>query len=133
MNVPHESWLMLSGEDLRMAELAFDAGLYNQVCFHSQQCVEKALKGILALQGQVPPRTHRLSDLLGLLELTPLREIGLEIQLLDRFYITTRYPDAFPGGLLADLPTRQDALEALATARRVFEIVTLLTTSDATA
>ena len=49
-------------------------------------------------------------------------DIANDIQLLDRFYIPTRYPDALPGALPDDLPTRQDAEQALATAQQVFEV-----------
>lgn len=37
-------WLEFAKEDLRTAELIVREGLFNQVCFHSQQCAEKALK-----------------------------------------------------------------------------------------
>jgi len=50
----------------------------------------------------------------------------LKIQLLDRFYLPTRYPDALPGNFPEGLPTRTDAEEALAVARQVLETVTLL-------
>ena len=50
-----------------MAELALAEGIFNQVCFHAQQCVEKAIKGWLEQQGRIPPRTHRMADLLTLL------------------------------------------------------------------
>jgi HEPN domain-containing protein len=119
-----ERWLTFAGEDLRMAELAMAEGLYNQVCFHCQQCAEKAVKGLLAHQGQVPPRTHRLGDLLGLLEPNPLTSIASEVQLLDRFYIPTRYPDALPGTLPEGLPSADDAEEALAVVRQALDAVT---------
>lgn len=119
-----ERWLTFAREDLRMAELAMAEGLYNQVCFHCQQCAEKAVKGLLAHQGQAPPRTHRLGDLLGLLESNPLAAIASEIQLLDRFYIPTRYPDALPGTLPEGLPSANDAEEALAVVRQVIGAVT---------
>jgi len=102
-----------------MAELVMGEKLYNQVCFHSQQCVEKAIKGLLAHQGKIPPRTHRLADLLGLLDPDPFAEERFEIQLLDRFYIPTRYPDALPGSLPEGLPDAQDAHEALNTAQKI--------------
>ncbi len=105
-----------------MAELAMQEGLYNQVCFHSQQCAEKAIKGLLVSQGGTPPRTHLLSDLLPLLEPNPFGD-EVEIQLLDRFYIPTRYPDALPGSLPEGLPTYEDAVEALTVARQVLETV----------
>jgi HEPN domain-containing protein len=73
-----DRWLALAYQDLRVAELAMTEALYNQVCFHCQQCAEKAVKGLLAHQGQNPPRTHRLGDLLGLLDPNPLAAIALE-------------------------------------------------------
>ena len=41
-----KNWLEFSAEDLKMAELALKEKIYNQVCFHSQQCVEKAIKAL---------------------------------------------------------------------------------------
>lgn len=114
-----ERWLQFAREDLQMAELAMQAGIYNQVCFHAQQCTEKAVKGLLTAQGQTPPRAHRLGDLLPLLEPNPLASMALDVQLLDRFYIPTRYPDALPGSLPEGLPNETDADEALTVARQV--------------
>lgn len=45
-----------------------------------------------------------------------------QIILLDRFYIPTRYPDAIPGSLEDGLPNREDAQDAIRTARCLFEI-----------
>lgn len=126
MNVQSRRWIQFAGQDLRMAELAMTEQLYNQVCFHCQQCAEKAIKGLLAHQGQTLPRTHRLGDLLTLPNPNPLAELALEIQLLDRFYIPTRYPDALPGDLPEGLPNVKDASEALAIASQTFEIITRL-------
>jgi len=123
MNEESERWVVFARQDLRMAELALMEELYNQVCFHCQQCAEKAVKALLAHQGQTPPRTHRLGDLLGLLDPNPLAGLALEVQLLDRFYIPTRYPDALPGVLPEGLPDAQDAREALDVTRRALESI----------
>lgn len=128
MNEESERWLAFARQDLRMAELAMTEGLYNQVCFHQvcfhcQQCAEKAVKGLLAQQGQTPPRTHRLGDLLGLLDPNLLAGLALEVHLLDRFYIPTRYPDALPGVLPEGLADAQDAREALDVARQALESI----------
>ncbi len=122
-------WLQFAAEDVRMAELAIQEGIYNQVCFHSQQSAEKAVKALLLLQGQVAPRTHRLADLLRLLKPNPFAA-SLGIQLLDRFYLPTRYPDALPGSLPEDLPNHEDALEALAVARQVLITVSAVIQQD---
>lgn len=95
MSREYETWLIFAREDLQMAELAIANNIYNQVCFHAQQCSEKAIKALLTAQGKTPPRSHRLSDLVNLLNPNPLVAIALDIQLLDRFYLPTRYPDAF--------------------------------------
>ena len=62
MNSAGERWLFFARQDLQMAELALKEGLYNQVCFHSHQCVEKCLKALLANQGKAPPRTHSILE-----------------------------------------------------------------------
>ncbi len=116
-------WLAFAREDLRMAELALAESIFNQVCFHAQQCVEKAIKGWLEQQGQAPPRTHRMADLLPLLPYDLMGELSDELRLLDRFYIPTRYPDALPGMLPGGMPRQRDAEEALGLARSALQRV----------
>lgn len=125
MNAQDEIWLSFAREDLRMAELAMSACIYNQVCLHSQQCVEKAIKALIARQERLVPRTHRLTDLLEVLGLepNPLEQMTADIRLLERYYIPTRYPDALPGSVATGLPDETDAQEAIEVARRVMEAV----------
>ena len=123
MNEATEQWLAFARQDLRMAELAFAEGIYIQVCFHAQQCAEKAIKGWLEQEGQAPPRTHRMADLLTLLPSDLMGELDEALRLLDRFYIPTRYPDALPGTLPEGLPGLQDAQEALDVAKQTLEKV----------
>lgn len=122
MSKDAERWLDFAREDIRMAELALQWDIFNQTCFHSQQCTEKALKSLISSRGTSPPRTHRLVDILSMLEPALLADIANDIQLLDRFYIPTRYPDALPGALPDDLPTRQDAEQALTIAQQVLKV-----------
>lgn len=119
-----ERWLQFAREDLRMAQLALEEDIFNQVCFHSQQSAEKSVKGLLSHQMKTPPRTHLMSDLLRLLTPNPFKAIQIDILLLDRFYIPTRYPDAVPGSLAEGMPDKQDAEGAMMTARQLLEIVT---------
>ena len=123
MNRAIERWLIFAREDLRMAELALAEGIFNQVCFHAQQCVEKAVKGWLEQQGRIPPRTHRMADLLTLLPPDLMGELNDALRLLDRFYIPTRYPDALPGMLPEGMPGRRDAEAALDLARDALQHV----------
>lgn len=116
-------WFEFASEDLKMAELAFTEKIYNQVCFHSQQCIEKVLKGLMIYNNRMHPQSHKLADLLSALPRAPVDDLRDDILLIDRFYIPTRYPDALPGTLPEGLPTVKDAEESLSIARKVFERV----------
>ena len=117
-----KTWIEFAGEDLRMAQLALQENIYNQVCFHSEQCVEKAIKGLILHQGHLYPHSHKLADLLNSLSSpSPFDDLREAILLLDRFYIPSRYPDALPGMLPQGLPTEKDAGEAIDIARQVLE------------
>ncbi len=118
-----ESWLRFAREDMRMANLALAEDLYNQVCFHSQQCAEKAVKAWLAQMGESIPRTHRMADLLGLIPKDFLGDTADHLLLLDQFYIPTRYPDAIPGSLPDSLPDKKDAKEALKAAQKLLKMI----------
>jgi HEPN domain-containing protein len=64
------------------------------VCFHAEQCAEKALKGWILALGEVPPRTH---DLVVLQQaLCRLEQRGPALQgyclALTDFAVAPRYP-----------------------------------------
>ena len=114
------SWLEFAREDSRMAELAFEDGIYNQACFHAQQGVEKALKAFLRSHQRSVPQVHSLRELLAICQRldADARFLKDACKTLDRYYIPTRYPDALPGMAPEGLPTRQDAEEAVALLRQ---------------
>ncbi len=59
-----ERWLSFARDDLRMAELALEEEIFNQVCFHSQQSAEKSIKALISFQAKTPPRTHVMAELI---------------------------------------------------------------------
>lgn len=67
--------------------------MYNELCFHAQQTVEKCIKAILIEQGVEFPRVHNIAYLFGLLppdiELPPE---AMEAMGLTTYAVTTRYP-----------------------------------------
>jgi HEPN domain-containing protein len=121
MNAACDRWLEFARQDLQMAELAFHEGIYNQVCFHSHQCIEKCLKAELANMNKKPPRTHSIVDLIGLLPADYFRNLGEELEQVDIYYIPTRYPDALPGSLPDGLPGKEEAENALSAARACWQ------------
>jgi len=118
-----KKWVSFAEEDLKMAELAFNEKIFNQTCFHAQQCIEKLLKSLIIQCGKIQPKSHKIADLLMLTEGIFAEPFKKELLLLDRFYIPTRYPDTLPGILESGLPSETDAKEALETAIKCYEIV----------
>lgn len=118
-------WVKFAQDDLRSAEILLKEGIFNEVCFHAQQCAEKIIKSFMALRGRLIPKTHRLIDLLeDVLEVdSRLEKIRQECIVLDQYYIPTRYPDAVIGSKPTGLPSLQDAEEALQMAKAVFSEV----------
>jgi len=119
------AWVRFAEEDLQMAGLALEEGIWNQVCFHSQQAVEKLLKAFLEAVGERVPKMHSLAELCVRCQTRDAAFATLhdDCFLLDRFYIPTRYPSAVVGSLAGGMPDENDANEALLTARTVRRFV----------
>lgn len=117
------NWFEFAHTDLKVAELALTAGLFNQACFHAHQAVEKLLKGFILARGKRVPRTHSLVDLGRLAqELGFPQELRNKILILNGYYLPTRYPDAIPD--LSHLPTRDEAQEAISLAKEAWQWIT---------
>lgn len=57
-----KDWLFIAKSDLDSARYLTHMKPFPTaiICYHSQQCVEKLLKGFLALNGRPVPKTHNL-------------------------------------------------------------------------
>ncbi|AND11073.1 HEPN domain-containing protein [Bacillus thuringiensis] len=57
-----KEWLTIAKSDLDSASYLTQMKPFPTaiICYHSQQCVEKLLKGFLALNGRPVPKTHNL-------------------------------------------------------------------------
>jgi HEPN domain-containing protein len=97
MNVPSPSeWIVHAHSDLEVARLALTSSkvLLEDVCFHAQQCVEKALKGLLLSRGTPIVKTHDIRVLVTLLDdlSIVLPEKLTDIDRLTSFATIARYP-----------------------------------------
>jgi len=111
------SWLLRASEDLRAGkhDLTANPPLLNDAAFHSQQCVEKAMKALLSYR-EIPFRkTHNLTELGGSVAQIEhsLAELMREASMITEFAWRFRYPgDPLSIGLA-------DALKALGIAENV--------------
>jgi HEPN domain-containing protein len=122
MTEPHEAWMAMAEDDLNFAKVGLREKFYSQVCFLSQQVIEKVLKGYLVHGGKTYPKTHKLIDLYRLCNADFLGPFKNKIKLIDEFYIPTRYPDGVPGSLPERASNETDAKEALKTAEDIMQI-----------
>jgi len=91
-----QDWITHAQSDLKMAKLGReDEGIMSeQVCFHAQQAVEKALKAVLLARQVDFPLVHDLEALkdIGQKAGITIPENLLDIDTLTPYAVETRYP-----------------------------------------
>lgn len=123
-------WLAQASSELAFARVGLREGFHAQACFHCQQAAEMALKALHYLGGARLVMGHALVELLAPLEeihptLASLRGTAAR---LDQLYIPTRYPNGLPGGVPAEVFTKEQAAEAIAQATQFIDRAADLTT-----
>lgn len=120
-----QEWLKFAKDDLRSAEILLTAEIFNMVCFHCQQAVEKSLKAFLRRHEGTIPYIHMLEELCErCAAINPsFFQFADDCRKLDIYYQPTRYPEAPAGALPEGMPNKQQAEEALEKAKNVFEFV----------
>jgi HEPN domain-containing protein/predicted nucleotidyltransferase len=120
------SWLEQARADLQAAIWLLEGEHYYAVCFWAQQAAEKALKAFIYLQGQrhiVEHSIYRLCQICADQE-AAFTDLVAVLSPLDRFYITTRYPNSLPLGAVPARTYRLgDAQDALALAKQALQAV----------
>lgn len=116
----YQDWFTRAKEDLRVAELVLAEEIWNMVCFHSQQVVEKCLKGLIVRREHLtPPREHTIDKLYTELPIAWFADMTEDLDYMSKFYTSTRYPTAAAGELPEGPPSKKDAERALFIAREV--------------
>lgn len=113
-------WLEQAKGELKAAEDLHASGDYAWCCFASQQAAEKALKAVLE-HYRSPTAGHNLLALVE--EIAGFTSVPESIRnaslVLNRYYIATRYPNAFPSGAPVHMYAESDASQAVKLAREV--------------
>ena len=118
-------WIKQSKADLNVANKMLLDKSYSQVCFLSQQCVEKALKGALFAKCGIPRRvlhTHEIYRLVSSVSRLEGAPNGLDrAYTIADYYLPTRYPDNQPKYRVpAEEYSEEHAKEALEAAETVY-------------
>lgn len=115
----YEDWLAQAERDLGRADIDIRYEYWEWACFTAQQAAEKAVKGLLMNRGYTA-WGHAITPMLRhLTEIEVPTAIVERAQLLDAYYIPTRYPNGFAEGKPADYYNAQKAREAVDAAREI--------------
>lgn len=115
----YRDWLAQAARDLQRAQLDVRFEFWEWACFTSQQAAGKAVKALLMNRG-VAVWGHAITPMLDRLEgVTVPESLVLNAQLLDAYYIPTRYPNGFPEGKPADYFNKKKAAEAVSAAAEI--------------
>jgi HEPN domain-containing protein len=91
-------WFNKASKDLRVAELLLeqkDKDFYENAVFHSQQCVEKAIKGYLAKSKIRFTKTHDIKSLIDIVDSID-QKLAHDIrpsEVLTKYAVAIRYPE----------------------------------------
>ncbi len=116
-----KAWLDRSATDLRAAalDLTAEPPILNDLVFHCQQAVEKAMKGLLSWHDEPFRKTHNLEELGE----ACLRLDSTLRSLVDRAVPLTEYAWKFRYPGEHEDATRDEAERALVIAREAFEAI----------
>ncbi len=91
-----QRWIRQAEADLQTASDSAVSDHFDAACFYSQQAAEKALKALIYGRGHKPGQDHIVLNLLKKAEkhVTELSNLRAESEFLDKFYVSSRYPDA---------------------------------------
>ena len=101
-----EDWLRRARSNLALSSVPRPPEvMYNELCFHAQQAVEKSLEAVLIMEHIEFRRVHHIGYLLGLLpQEIPLPPEAVEAVALTSYAVTTRYPGDYEEITKGDVP-----------------------------
>ncbi len=125
--MPTNKWIEFAIDDIDSAYIMLREKKYNNVCYFSHQATEKALKSILYNNKINPPRIHNLVELIKQCQKieSGFSTFLLNVQILNQFYIPTRYPVAPQGSTPNGMPEKSLAVDALDYAKEIVEFCKL--------
>lgn len=120
-----DRWLRQAEYDLKVAEWNQQGGFHAPACFWAQQSAAKCLRAFLFMNGEDARETRSVVDLLDramTYEEEFKKFVGSSTS-LDIYYKTSRFPDAIPGGIPAEIITEKDSRDAIRQASDMLAVV----------
>ena len=109
----YRDWLDQALRDLQRAQIDIQYEYWEWACFTAQQAAEKATKALLMYYGS-DVWGHAITPMLRRLDQVAVpTDLIAKAQLLDAYYIPTRYPNGFAEGKPADYYNADKARESV--------------------
>ena len=118
-------WLNSAKKTLESAYGDLGRGDYNWACFKAQQAAELAVKALLHGVG-LPAYGHSITKLITNIKskgITVSDDIIQYAKTLDKYYVPTRYPNAWAEGMPHEYYTELDAINAVKYAENIISWV----------
>ena len=116
-----DDWFRQAKNDLLWSQDTLNSRRYAQACFSAQQVGGKAIKALAFARGNDEVRSRSILEISRALDENG--EIERIAMRLDQYYISARYPDAFPSGAPFEFFTSDQATEAVGFAERLIELI----------
>lgn len=120
-----DRWLRQGEYDFKVAEWNQQGGFFAPACFWAQQAAAKSLRAFLYMNREDARETRSVVDLLDR-AITYAEEfrnfVGVSTS-LDIYYKTSRFPDALPGGIPAEVISEKDSRDAIKQAGEILAVV----------
>lgn len=120
-------WLRQAEYDLKEAEKCLANKSFSYACFFAEQAAQKSLKGYLINKGWRFVNIHSVGELLkeaAKLESDKFEPLIVLGQKLDRYYLSSRYPDALPDPAIpAESYGPDEGREAVEIAQKILSAV----------
>lgn len=117
-----QDWLSQALRDLEQGQESQRAGRHEWACFACHQAAEKAVKALHLRHGQ-EAWGHVVARLLRELPIEASEELIERGQVLDNFYVPSRYPNGHPEGAPFEHYGPRQSGEALACAQSIIDFV----------
>ena len=100
-------------------------GFHGPACFLAQQAAAKSLRAFLFMNREQTYETRSVVDLLdrAITYEEAFKDFVGTSTSLDLYYKTSRFPDAIPGGIPAEVITQKDSRDAIRQAADIIAVV----------
>jgi HEPN domain-containing protein len=120
-----DRWFRQAEYDLQAAEWSEQGKFYAPACFLAQQSAAKSLRAFLFLHNEDARESRSVADLIdrAMTYEEGFKELVETSSRLDLYYKTSRFPDAIPGAIPAEVIQERDSKESIDCASKVLRLV----------